>query len=66
MTVETEDDFVIRAGDMDMDLLRIHLTAEDMIVTATENYRPRRVIICDSSEAKQLRDWLTRRIEEEK
>jgi hypothetical protein len=45
--------------------LRIHLT-EDMIVTATENYLQRHLIIRDSSEAKQLRNWLTRRIEEEK
>jgi hypothetical protein len=64
MTVETEADDVIRARDMD--LLRIHLTAEDMIVTETENYPQRHVIICDSSEAKQLRDWLTRRSEDEK
>jgi len=44
---------------------RIHFT-EDMIVTAAENYPQRHVIICHSSEAKQLRDWLSRRIEEEK
>jgi hypothetical protein len=64
MTVETEDDYVIWARDMD--LLRIHLTAEDMIVIATENYPQRHAIICNSSEAKQLRDWLTRRIAGEK
>jgi hypothetical protein len=36
-----------------------------MIVTATENRPQKHVIICDISEAKELRDWLTRRIDEE-
>ena len=59
----SEGDYVIKGrGD---DLLRIHFTDESMIITATENRPQRHVIICDISEAKELRDWLTRHIEEE-
>lgn len=62
-TVTTEGDYVIKGREGD--LLRIHFTDESMIITATENWPQKHVIICDISEAKELRDWLTRRIEEE-
>lgn len=59
----TEGDFVVRG--VGRDLLRFHMTDESMYVTANENHPGQRhVVICDISEAKELRDWLTRRIEE--
>lgn len=61
-TVTTEGDYVIKGSGSD--LLRIHFTDESMIITATENRPQKHVIICDISEAKELRDWLTRRIDE--
>jgi hypothetical protein len=61
-TITTEGDYVIKGREGD--LLRIHFTDESMIITATENRPQKHVIICDLSEAKELRDWLTRRIEE--
>lgn len=64
MSIETlEGDYVIKGRGAD--LLRIHFTEESMIITATENRPQRHVIICDISEAKELRDWLIRRIEED-
>lgn len=62
-TVTTEGDYVIKGSGND--LLRIQFTDESMIITATENRPQKHVIICDVSEAKELRDWLTRRIEEQ-
>lgn len=61
-TITTEGDYVIKGGGGD--LLRVHFTDESMIITATENRPQKHVIVCDISEAKELRDWLTRRIEE--
>lgn len=59
-----EGDYIIRGSGND--LLRIHFTDESMVITATENRPQKHVIICDISEAKEMRDWLTRHIEEEK
>lgn len=59
-----EGDYVIKG--QGGDLLRIHFTEESMIVTATENRPQKHVIICDISEAKDLRDWLSMHIEAEK
>lgn len=65
MAIETvEGDFLLRSGNPGRDhLLRIHMTDESMIFTATEVNR--QVIVADISEARELRDWLTRRLEEE-
>lgn len=65
MAIETvEGDFVIRSGNPGRpELLRIHMTDESMVITATESGRS--VIIADFSEAKELRDWLSRRLDEE-
>ncbi len=64
MAIETmEGDFLIRSGNPGRaDLLRIHFTKEEMTITATESGRS--VIIASLSEAVELRDWLTRRLEE--
>jgi hypothetical protein len=61
-TLTTEGDYVIKGHGGD--LLRVHFTEESMVITATENRPQKHVIICDISEAKDLRDWLTRRIAE--
>jgi len=61
MVIETiEGDYVIKGGP-GKDLLRVHFTAESMIITV-KNYG---VVVCDIPEAKELRDWLTRRLEED-
>lgn len=66
MSIETvEGDFVLRSGNPGRPhLLRIHMTDESMIFTTAECPQ-RHVIIADISEAKELRDWITRRLDEE-
>lgn len=66
MAIETvAGDFVIKAGWGRHDILRIHMTDESMVVTASENSGgDRHVIIADISEAKELRDWIARRLDE--
>jgi hypothetical protein len=59
-TITREGDFVIKGRGND--LLRIHFTEDSMVITATESGR--QIIICAVEEAVELRDWLTRRIEE--
>lgn len=66
MAIETtEGDFIIRSGNPGCaPLLRIEMTSESMIFTASEPTMQRQVIIADFSEAKELLDWLTRRLDE--
>jgi hypothetical protein len=66
MAIETlEGDFLIRSGNPGKaDLIRIHMTRDSMVITATECPQ-RQVIVADLSEAKQLRDWIDRRLNEE-
>jgi len=61
--VVTEGDYVIKS--LGRDLMRFHFTDESMVVTTTKNSPQRNVIICDVSDAKELRDWLSRRLEED-
>ena len=65
MAIEmVEGDFMIRAGRSNQPLLRINMTDDSMYITATETGCGTHRIIADISEAKELRDWLSRRLAE--
>lgn len=60
-TITREGDLVIRGAGRD--LLRFTAGEDQVTVTATE-LGSRQVIIISTTEAKELRDWLTRRLDE--
>jgi hypothetical protein len=62
-TVTTEGDFVVKS--LGRDILRVHMGEDSMTVVTHCGGQNRNNVICDISEARQLRDWLTRRLEEE-
>lgn len=57
-TITREGDFVLK-NNAHGDLLRAHM-AEDALIIAVRQV----VVSCAISEARELRDWLTRRLEE--
>lgn len=61
--VTIEGDFVLKG--IGRDILRIHMSDDSMTVTTQCGGQNRNNVVCDISEARQLRDWLTRRLEEE-
>lgn len=62
MTIEiVEGDFVI-PGNGGNDLLRMHVNGDDFWFTVNQQTWT----IASVSEAKELRDWLTRRLDEER
>jgi hypothetical protein len=59
--IETiEGDFVLRSS-LGRPLIRMHMTAETILITVAGQAQ---VFVGDISEVRQLRDWLTRRLDE--